>query len=258
MHNAPSLPELQQVFAAAMLGADSAPLADWVAGAGLAPDARVQIYRNLVFNNHAAALRTAYPAVLKLVGEEFFDAAAARYGRDFPSHSGNLQDYGAGFPMCLAQMPEAAGLAYLPDVARLEWVRQESYLAAEANPLPPSALGEWRDLEPETLRFVLHPSLRLVASAHPVWDIWQFCQEAAPGHLDLAGGPQAVLVWRETGQIAMQQTDAGRRSFITALLLHMSLAEAYESAVQTTSDFDLSASLQWLFQAGLVTDFFSN
>lgn len=258
MRAAPSLPELQRVFAAAVLSADGAPLADWVAGNGLTADARVQIYRNLVFNNHAAALRTAYPAVLKLVGEEFFAAAAARYVSGFPSRSGNLQDYGAGFPVLLAQMPEAAGIAYLPDMARLEWSRQEAYLAAEAESLPPSVLGEWGNLEPDMVRFGLHPSLRLVASAHPIWDIWMFCQETAPEHLNLAGGGQTVLVWREVNQIAMQPIDAGRHNFITALLLHMPLAQAYDSAMQAASEFDLSGCLRWLFNTGLVTDFSSN
>ncbi|MGH8398842.1 MAG: HvfC/BufC family peptide modification chaperone [Gammaproteobacteria bacterium] len=37
-----------------------------------------------MFNNFTATSRTAYPAVLKLVGEEFFDGASARYIREYP------------------------------------------------------------------------------------------------------------------------------------------------------------------------------
>jgi len=143
--NSPSLPELQNAFARAVLEGSDAPLDGWVRGNGLEPRARIQIYRNMVFNNLTAALRTAYPAVEKLVGKDFFDAAAARYVRDFPSLTGNLQDYGAAFPAFLARMPEAQALAYLADVARLEWARQEAYLAGDPAPLNARTLSAAAD-----------------------------------------------------------------------------------------------------------------
>lgn len=258
MHTAPSLPELQHRFADTLLGVTQAVPGDWIVGNGLAPAARVQIYRNLVFNNHAAALRTAYPVVAKLVGEDFFDAAAARYLHDHGSDSGNLQDYGAGFPEFLVRMPEAANLAYLPEVARLEWARQESYLAADAAPLDPKALTTMsKDIQAE-LKLRLHPSLRLVTSAHPIWDIWMFCQETSPDQLELSSDPQTVLVWRDADQVAMQLASTGRRDFLAALLTHESLAAAYEQAAAHEADFYLSTCLHWLLDAGLVTGFCSN
>lgn len=254
MSAAPSLPELQQEFAAAVLGTDTA-LAEWVAGNGLAPEARLQIYRNIVFNNLSAALRTAYPAVVKLVGEDFFDAAAARYIRDYPSPSGNLQDYGARFPELLAALPEAAALAYLADVARLEWARQESYLAAEAAALDVTALAGIPDKQLDALRLLPHPSLRLVESAHPIWDIWRFCQESAPQQLTLSGEGQALLIWRETRQLVMQPVTGGQRRFVAGLLRGAALAEAHENALNIEPHFDLGAGLHALLQAGLITGY---
>lgn len=252
MHNTPSLPELQRQFTAAMLGDESTLLGEWVLGRGLTPEARLQIYRNIVFNNHSAALGTAYPAVQKLVGEEFFASAAARYLRDCPTRSGNLQDYGTDFPEFLTQLPETASLAYLPDVARLEWARQESYLAADAESISVTALADVG--EPDGLRLRLHPSVRLVSSSHPLLDIWRFCQEHSPGNLELSGKPQRVLVWRDGTQIAMQEMDAGRHALIAALLLDMPLAAAHEDALRAEKNFALSACLHWLFTTGLVTD----
>lgn len=251
MNNAPSLPELQRQFAASLLGDAPAPLLGVVAGNGLEPAARLQIYRNIVNNNHASALRTAYPAVLRLVGEDFFESIAARYFRHHPTRSGNLQDYGVDFPDYLAQLPEAAGLAYLPDVARLEWARQESVLAADAEPLSITEIAKVN--EPDHLRVALHPSLRLIASSHPVLDIWRFCQEIDPGELKLSGKSQNVLIWRDGTQIAMQEIDAGSYTFITALSLSESLAAAHEKTLQAAKDFDLGQCLHWLFSNGLVT-----
>lgn len=250
MHSTPSLPELQRQFTAAVLDEESSTLGAWVLGNGLTPAARLQIYRNIVFNNHVAALRTAYPAVLKLVGEDFFENAAARYLRDYPTRSGNLQDYGSDFAEFLAQIPEASGLAYLPDVARLEWARQESYLAADAESINISLLADVQ--KPEELRLQLHPSTRLLSSVHPVLDIWQFCQQIVSEHLDLSGKQQRVLLWRDGTQIAMQEMSGGTHALIAALLKDMTLASAHENALAVDKDIDLSACLHWLFTNGLV------
>lgn len=251
MHSAPSLPELQRQFAAAMLDDQPSPLSVWVLGKGLTPAVRLQIYRNIVHNNHTAALRTAYPIVMKLVGEDFFETAAARYLRDCPTRSGNLQDYGFEFVDFLAQMPEASGLAYLPDVARLEWARQESYLAADAEPISISVLAEVK--EPYCLRLQLHPSLRLVSSSHPILDLWQFCQQPQAEHLVLSEKQQHVLLWRGGTQIAMQEVNGGTHALIVALLNDETLASAHEEAQDLEKEFDLSACLHWLFTNGLVS-----
>ncbi|MGH8320535.1 MAG: HvfC/BufC family peptide modification chaperone, partial [Gammaproteobacteria bacterium] len=170
MNTAPSLHKLQTGFARWMLGERGLPLPETVAGNGLDSEARLQIYRNIIFNNLTAALRTAYPAVLKLVGEDFFSGVAARFIRDYPSSSGNLQDFGAAFPECLAAIPEVAALPYLADVARLEWARQQAYLAADAEPLDPYALGTVPDDRQGALRLTLHPSVRLLESPYPILD----------------------------------------------------------------------------------------
>ncbi|MDE2272716.1 MAG: putative DNA-binding domain-containing protein [Gammaproteobacteria bacterium] len=253
MNAAPSLPELQRRFADALLGsADTVPT-DWIAGNGLGADARVQIYRNLVRNNHAATLRTAYPAVLKLVGEDFFETAAARYLRANGSSSGNLQDYGAAFPAFLAHMPEAASLAYLPDVAWLEWARQESYLAADAEPLDSTVLADLPEAGIAELKTTPHPSVRLVVSAHPIFDIWLFCQQTAPERLNLSGTGQTVLIWREECQLAMQPLVHGQSEFIGALLTGETLASAHAHALTAEPGFDLITGLRWLVQTGLIT-----
>lgn len=251
---APSLPELQEGFVDAVLGRGARPRAlNWIDGNGLSPQARLQIYRNLVANNLTAALATAFPAVRQLVGADFFAGAALRYISAFPPDGGNLQDYGAAFPAFLAQMPEARELAYIADVANLEWARQEAYLAADALPLDATALSAIREPDVDRLRFTLHPSLRLVVSAHPVWDIWMFCQQQAPERLELAGEGQSVAIWRERSQIGMQRLDAGLREWLRALLRHETLVAASERALTVQADFHPGAALHWLLDNALAT-----
>ena len=126
------LRELQQAFAAAVLDNQPAVLAH--VRDGIFPAARhVQVYRNNTFANLTDALAACYPVVRRLVGAGFFDYAADAYIRHHPPASGNLHDFGAELADFIAAFPPAQSLAYLPEVARLEWAWQQSYHAADLN-----------------------------------------------------------------------------------------------------------------------------
>ncbi len=247
-----SLPELQQAFTAALMG-EPVALEGAITGNGLEPEARLQIYRNIVFNNLTAALATAYPVVKALVGEDFFDAAAARYVRRRPSHSGKLQDYGAEFSDLLAHMPEAGGLPYLAEVARLEWARQECALAPLEPALEPAALATTAEDERPGLRFCLQSARRHVRSAYPVLDIWMYCQQEREERLDMDAGGQQVLVWRSGTQIAMQAIDSGLETFLLTLGEGATLAKACARALDAAPGFDAGAAINWLFREGIAT-----
>jgi hypothetical protein len=255
MTTAPPLHKLQRDFMAWVLGDASSGAVDSVRGNGLAPDARLGIYRNIVFSNLTATLTTDYPVVKALVGEAFFENAATRYIRDEPSRSGNLQDYGAGFPEFLARLPEAASLPYLADAARLEWARQESLLAADAAPLDPTRLMDVPETKQDALRLQLHPSLRLVDSAHPILDIWLFCQEQRGDTLKLDGAGQSVVLWRDQNQIAMRALDAGLLTLLRSMQDGGTLSAAHAATVAADENFDFETALQVLFSDALITGY---
>jgi hypothetical protein len=75
----PSLPELQAAFVRGVLDPADAGIAELIVPAGVTAEARLAVYRRNVLGNYAAALRDVYPAVLRLVGEPFFDRS-----RDWP------------------------------------------------------------------------------------------------------------------------------------------------------------------------------
>ncbi|HSW81885.1 MAG TPA: DNA-binding domain-containing protein, partial [Usitatibacter sp.] len=95
-------------------------------------DAGVAVYRASVAANFSAALAATYPVVRRLVGEAFFAEAARRFVLSHASASGDLTEYGAGFPAFLAAYPHASALEYLPDVARLEWACHECESSPDA------------------------------------------------------------------------------------------------------------------------------
>jgi hypothetical protein len=188
---------------------DDAPVAE--------ADRGMEIYRRNVLGNLHDALASAYPVVRRLVGEAFFREAAKRFARANPSRSGDLHEYGDGFGAFLAAYPYAAGLPCLEDVARLEWAVQESFHAADASPLDFAALARVAPERHGELRFRLHPSVRLVRSAHPILAIWEANQAGRDGTPEAVTGGQRVLVMREELAVRPRILDAGDWTILAAL-----------------------------------------
>ncbi|TAN08217.1 MAG: DUF2063 domain-containing protein [Rhodanobacteraceae bacterium] len=252
MPAAPALPELQRRFLAALYDdAEPGPVAA-IAGNGLEPDARLRIYRHSCNEIQTGALRAAYPAVLALVGAAFFDQTARGYRRAHPSGSGNLQGLGADFADHLESLSALAGFPYLPDVARLEWRRQLSALAAEAELVTPDAITQQLASGEGSIEIKLHPSVHTLDSQHPVLTIWRYATDPTPEGLQLTGDGEQVVLWREDGEIAMDTPDAASFACIDALLHGKTLGHAHAAAKAQDSNFDLSACLVSLAEHGLV------
>lgn len=253
MHAAPSLPELQREFLAALYDAgEPGPIAS-IEGHGLDPDARLRIYRRGCNEIQTAALRTTYPAVLALVGADFFDQTARGYRRAHPSTSGNLQEFGAAFAEYLETLVACRSLAYLPDVARLEWLRQQTALASESQPILSDALADSLDAARAPLRMVLQPSVRLLASRYAVLTIWRYAIHPTAERLTLDEEGERVALWREDGEVAMTALHPASFACIEALSRGFSLDATQAAAVAVDPDFALAACVGSLQQHGLIT-----
>lgn len=159
-------------------------------------DGRLAIYHGAVRANWARALASAYPVVRRLVGEPFFDAAAEAYALAHPSRSGDLGAFGGRFAEFLGTYGPAASLAYLPDVARLEWAVHESASAADMPPFDFTALQGLPAGRHGSVRLRLHPAARLLESAYPVVAIWEANQPERDGTPSRRDGAERVLVAR--------------------------------------------------------------
>lgn len=251
----PALRELQRAFAAALLARQPAAFAPNVRAQGLPAAERVQIYQNNVFIGLTAALADVYPVVARLVGEEFFAFAARGYIRTHPSKSGNLHDFGAELPAYLARLPEAASLAYLPDVAELEWARHVVFHAGEAGPLDLPRLGAVAESRQGELRFALHPAVRLVASPHPLLAIWDANQRDPVPEIDLDGGGDRVLVARRDFAIRMHALTSGEFALLVAFADDIAFAEACARALAAEPDLDLGAAMGRFVSDGTLAAF---
>lgn len=251
----PRWAERQRNFGMALLDPVLPVPAGLVGPDGAPSQARFAVYRNNVVAGLTETLKEAFPAVHRIVGQDFFRAMARIYVAANPPTSPILLHYGAGFPDFIAGFPPAMSLPYLRDVAQIERAWIEAYHAPEEAALGPAAL---RVIEPELLPGIqlrLHPSLRVVQSDRPALTIWSMNVEggvAAP--VDLACG-EDVLVLRPAAEVEVRAMPPGAAAFITALAAGQSVMDAIRSAADDDSRFDLSANLAELLGAGAFVGF---
>jgi len=257
--DAPPLAELQARFAAAIRagtardGDEVTALVECIVDDGLPPAARVQVYRNNVRALFEAALARTYPVLRQRVGEECFSRLAAEYRQQHPSQSGDLHWTGQRFPEWIGSLMAGTDYAWLADLARLEWACEEA-LASEW--LPPAPAGSLARVPPEDLAgalLLLQPALRTVASAFPVWSVWQANQPGAPGAaIDPSLGPQQIVVAPDADGLLLHSLAPEQFGFVEQLAAGRTLGQALEASGLAIEQ--LAETLAWLFGAGLVTD----
>jgi len=249
----PKLAELQADFAAALVDpARPAPKA-LRRQVTLPQSRRFDVYRNNMMASLIEALESAFPAVQRLVGADFFKAAAKTYIKASPPRSPVLLLYGETFGDFLDGFAPARGVPYLGDVGRLEWARRHAYHAADAEPLSIARLSALpQDLLAET-RFGLHPSLRLLSSRFPLVSLWAVSSGADPGaEVDMRRGEEAAVL-RPALSVDVRLLPPGGHDFLARLAAGETLSAAAEAATGACVDFDLATHLRGLFQLGAVT-----
>jgi hypothetical protein len=247
----------QDAFFAALL--DAAPPADGPAPlAALLRQPGFAVYRNTALRGCIDALHANFPATARVVGDEWFRAAAAIHVRaGFPRQT-TLVDYGADFPAFLDEFEPARDIAWLADVARVDRLWTEVHVAADAEPLDPTVLA---GLAPDDLLRVAlrpHPAARWAwFDGRPVFTLWRrnrFDPDAAGDPLDWRG--EGVLLTRPHGRFGgVEAVPLGRGAcaFVDACAAGASVAAAADAALAADAGADLAAAIAALLQAAAFT-----
>jgi hypothetical protein len=156
------------------------------------------VYRNTAMKGCIDALQANFPAVARLVGEEWFRAAAAVYARANPPRVPMLVEYGAGFPAFLESFAPAAELPYLPAVAKLDRFWTEAHIAPDE-----PHLGRWSGspLRP-------HAAARWAWFALPAYTIWSRNREERRELGDIEWRAEGALITRPRDAVQWIGLDA--------------------------------------------------
>ncbi|MGQ0751403.1 MAG: HvfC/BufC family peptide modification chaperone [Betaproteobacteria bacterium] len=209
------------------------------------------VYRNTVMKGCIDALQANYPAVARLVGDEWFRAAAAHYVRTSPPRAPMLLRYGEGFPDFLAGFAPAAELPYLAEVARLDRYWTESHCARDARPLDPAALACYPADELGKAILCPHPAARWRWFAEaPVYTIWSRNREAQFEALEIDWRAEGALITRPDDGVRWIGLDAAGCAFLDACAAGDSIAVGIEAALGANRDIDLTRLMASLLEAG--------
>ncbi len=195
------------------------------------------------------ALAAAFPTLQQLLGDESFAALARDFWRRHPPAAGDIGLWGAALPAFLAEAESLAEEAYLPDMARLEWALHRVQTAADAPAGPPPGLELLATHDPAALRLLLPARSVVLASAWPVFSLWQAHQSTAPDRFDAVrvalaeGRGEQGLVTRSGWAPRVRALGATEAAFTAALLAGQSLGQALQ---ESGAPFDFEA---WLITA---------
>lgn len=226
---------------------DAIRMAGPAAPGGLQPSRRFAVYRNNVSAGLIGALGVRYPAVKRLVGDDFFAAMARAFALAHLPQSPALIYYGTEFPDFIAGFGPASGLAYLADVAQLESLWWQAYHAADVVSLPAESFAAIPSGELGAARFAFHPATAILRSAYPVVSILEAQRgDGSLSAIDLACG-EAALIYRHNLSTGIDVIDASEAMFLAVLLTGRSLGDSI------TEGLDLNRALTRLISTGIIT-----
>lgn len=214
----------------------------------LSPEQQLAVYQGSVQGNLIEALGEIYPRVKQSVGAQFFAALAARYVRAHPSRSHSLDHYGASFAEYCSSFNALESLPYCSDLARVDWAWHRAFHAQSAAPLQSELLLGYTEEQLSELPISLHPSVLVVESEFPIYQIWHLCeaeyragqsqrpaQSQIEPHLvnneasvNLDDGAESVLIWRQGLQTQVARISMLELRFLRGIEARKTLAQVFE------------------------------
>lgn len=253
----PDLADLQRCFAAQLLqktlSADfSAMLRN--------PESvqRFSYYRGNQLANWSAALRNAYPVLLQLVGDDFFEQMAYHYGLNTPSETSDLNRFGDRLPDFLRQSDFVKDYLYFPDIAGLEWALHRAYYAADASLLELDILlatvRQGKDFL--AVRLIPHPAAALYQADFASIPIWRAHQKpvADLSHIEI-NMPCAGIITRQDWQASVTELDQFQYRALHYLFDGQCIGDVLDYALSQNHKLDIQEQLLYWLSLRCFSDF---
>jgi hypothetical protein len=240
-------------FAPALLDPDLATPAVVAGPKSKAAVKRYNVYRNNVTVSLINALAAAFPATLRITGDDFFRAMARFYVRAMPPSSPLLFDYGRDFPDFIEQYQYAQSVPWLADVARIERAWLDAYHAADVQPLMPYDLAVISSGQLPNAVLKPHPATRVIRSRFSAVTVFTASRSDGPARQIEVVEPEDALVTRPALEVEVRQLPPGGAIFLSSLIAGEALGVAASAAFAESPSFDLSANIRGLLEAGAFT-----
>lgn len=253
-----SLQDIQQSFADGLNAKSDSILACIQPSEKLAECEHFNIYKSSTAGALQRALINTFPVCQKLVGDDFFIVMMNDYISKTISTSPDLGKYGSTFADFIQDYLPAKSLAYLPDVARLEWAWNAIYTSASAAPLDLQKLAECYETQAENIVFSLPPESSLISSPYPIHRIWEVNQNDYQGDetIQLRENEMYYLfIWRRELEMRVDLLDRAEWLTLSWMQANYNLHELCCKMDEEQLGLSLVDQLPLLIQRGWLTSF---
>ena len=226
----PLLPDALASFSAALNGIDQGLAEHIVDTAGISGQDRLNIYQRSVQGIQTDALTSIFPTIDKLTGNQFFRAMCQAYVKACPSPSGDLHQLGSHMAEFLESFEPVAGLPYLVDTARLEWLWHQVFHKQDCEETNLPQLADIPASDHSNLIFLMRPASALLQSEYPVYQIWESNQQPDDERIiDLDSGGENLVISRIERKMYIAATDLDIWAFLNDVNQGMTLEKLTES-----------------------------
>lgn len=223
-----ALEALQRRFVAAVMEGDEALAAAVTGGGRLTAQGAVAVYRRAYPARMTEALGETYRRCWRVLGDADFFAACAAFIPTERSASGNLSDYGRGFPGFLESWEGARHAPYLGDLARLEWAFKDLFHAPPHESLSPQRLAA--GARPQSV-FLFGEATALLSLGHRVHAVWaRELEDETPLDAASCSGPEELFLYKKDGRVHSRVLTAPEAAALAALRAGLPLERALSAA----------------------------
>ena len=215
--------------------------------------AALAVYRNTALLGAISALADNFPTVRMIVGDGAMEALATGFAERCPPSSPILVGYGAPFPDWLEAHPIAAELPYLAAVARIDRLRVEAHLAADAPEFGLEGLARMTAEEWSRARVQLHPATRLAWFAIPAPSIWVAHLGPEPDEIAPDWQAEGILVARRDGAVSGFVIGGCEHRILHGLRLGETVGEAALAASRLHPGSNITRAFRRLVASGAFT-----
>lgn len=214
---------------------------------------RLSIYRRSIYEKLRRALELTFPSVWHLLGKECANSVAYAFlnqQKNWPTES-ILDDWGSHFPVFLKEFPSLSHLFYIEDMARLDWLKQLSYKAADHETLNEQLFQNEFVRNPETFRIMFHPSVFLFESSYYLPDIMDLLDNVTT-HVTLKESPSFSIIARQHNEVIIQWISHDLFCFLEWCQKGSSLSMSYARTIETYPHFEITAAIDFILRYPLI------
>jgi len=202
---------------------------------------RVSIYADMYFIRLIDCLRNDYPVLLKILGDEHFEALCRSYLVKCPPRHYSMNHLGAEFPNFLKRTKERiAHRAILYEIAAVERAIEEVFDAREETPLSVDELLSIKPRQWLAMRLKCSEALQLFRCDYPVNTVIESIKTGkAPSFPKRS--PSCLAVYRNDYTVWRLDLDEWKYSLLTSLKKGLELGAAIERSLKHFDSRDSDA-----------------